>query len=450
MELFGGTPQKRISQARLLLALGLTIAAASLGYLVYSVLQSTSQGQVVPVAREQTVTGGYSSSNAPAVSAIAQRYMHALLTHDYQLMWQSLHPQVRALWPGEEAFATFWQKRFAEYRLQGFTLGRVRTSPYWVNPETMVQYNQVEEVPVSLQLEPRQVTPQLPPEDLHPSQVFQNLPFVVQQVADANGKTKQWFVLAGGPADPEAPILPPLTPVYKTAHVPILMYHHISNVPTHNILDLSLTVTPTVFGQQLDYLKARGYSSITFNQLFNALYYDAPLPARPIILTFDDGYQDGYQFAYPLLKARGFSGMFYIITGKVDWQGQMIWSQLREMLAHGMQMGSHTIHHVDMGQVLLNSQVQAQQEAQISQLTLQRELSIPIQQFCYPSGEPFRHGSPALRQQVVTLLTASGYVGATTDPGMTGVIQTSQAPLALLRVRVDGRESLLGFEQSIP
>lgn len=88
----------------------------------------------------------------------------------------------------------------------------------------------------------------------------------------------------------------------------------------------------------MDYLELHGYHTITFNQLFNALYYGGPLPARPIMLTFDDGSIDHYQFAYPILQQHHFSGMFYIVTGKVGDDSHMNWSQLAEMLAHGMQV----------------------------------------------------------------------------------------------------------------
>ncbi len=140
-----------------------------------------------------------------------------------------------------------------------------------------------------------------------------------------------WLVLDGGPADLEAPILPPLHPKPVQVHVPIMMYHYISPAPTHDLLMLTLTVTPTLFAQQLDYLKQQGYQTITFNQLFDALYYGGPLPKKPIILTFDDGYEDVYQFALPILKAHGYSGMFYIITGKVGWQGYMNWNELHSL-----------------------------------------------------------------------------------------------------------------------
>jgi hypothetical protein len=87
----------------------------------------------------------------------------------------------------------------------------------------------------------------------------------------------------------------------------------------------------------------------------------------------------------------------------------------------------------------------ANQEAQISQQDLQDHLGISIQHFCYPNGGPFKGDNITLQQNVAALLTANGYIDATTDPGRTGVIQSSLNPFALLRLRVDGRSSLQSF-----
>jgi peptidoglycan/xylan/chitin deacetylase (PgdA/CDA1 family) len=230
------------------------------------------------------------------------------------------------------------------------------------------------------------------------------------------------------------------------------MYHYISTVPAHDPDPMerkSLSVSPQIFGQQLDYLKAQNFHSITFNQLMANLYYNIILPPSPVILTFDDGYDDAYSAAYPILKAHGYSGMFYIISGKVGWKGQASWDQLREMLDNGMQMGSHTIHHVDMGSVYQASKLQAQQEVQISQQTLQQNLGIVIQHFCYPNGGPFKGNNRQLQQKVVSLLAANGYIDATTDPGPTGIIQDNLQPFALLRLRIDGRSSMQFFEHTM-
>jgi peptidoglycan/xylan/chitin deacetylase (PgdA/CDA1 family) len=396
-----------------------------------------------------------SADDSQEVTALGQQYMNALLHQQYNIMWSLLHPHVQAMWPDEVSFGHYCQARFRGFTLQNFTLGQTHSLSFWVNPETMMRYNQVEVLPTSLQLSalvPVNQLSQLPTPDRNPSQLFQNLPLIAQRATLQTGRemSEQWLILSGGPADLEAPILPPITPVGKTIKMPILMYHHITNVPTHNVLDRSLTIIPTIFSQQLDYLKQYGYHTITFNQLFDFLYYNGPLPSKPIILTFDDGYDDAYNFAYPILQAHGYSGMFYIITGKVGWKGQATWDQLREMLANGMQMGSHTVTHRDIGSVWLFSHAEAQQELQQSQESLQTQLGIVIQQFCYPSGEPFRNGKPVVRQAVMTLLEQDGYIGATTDPPPMGMTQDSQKPFILLRVRVDGRESLQGFYASIP
>ncbi len=423
------------------------LAAMSIGVYLLLATHEIAKNNVVQVSTNT------SPQDVSASQVITTQYMHAFLTHQYHMMWDLLHPQIQAVWPNEETFATYWSRRFQEYTLHTFTMGKVQSLSSWTNPETMITYPHVEQVSVSLLLDLKvlpQHTENVPPEDLHPSQLFQNIPFIVQHIGDNDNGLGHWFVLNGGPADLEAPILPPTFPVGVTVNVPILMYHHISPIPTHNALDKSLTVTPLLFNQQLDHLKTQGYHTITFNQLFDALYYNGPLPSKPIIFTIDDGYEDAYTFAYPALLQHSFSGMFYIITGKVAWQGQMTWPQMHTMFTHGMQMGSHTVHHVDIGHVYINSQEQAQQELQRSLATMQQHLGIVIQQFCYPSGEPFRHGSIYLRRAIVALLASDGYVGATTDPGMTGVEQSSQHPFTLLRLRIDGRSSLQNFIARLP
>jgi peptidoglycan/xylan/chitin deacetylase (PgdA/CDA1 family) len=377
-----------------------------------------------------------------AAMMLANNYLNALLQGQYNTMWMQLHPDIQATWQNETNFNKYWTARFQDYTLQGFTIGMPRPRNYWMNPETMVRYYNVEAVSTSLQLSPKDNRANQPPENINPGALLRNLPFIVQQ----NATSGHWLVLCGGPADLEAPMTLPQTIVSHAVQVPILMYHHVTNVPTHNLLDYSLTVTPTNFGKQLDYLKAQGYHSITLNQLAAALYYGVPLPVKPVVLTFDDGYIDEYRFAFPILQAHNYSGVFYIITGKVGWDGQMNWGQLQFLLANGMQIGSHTIHHVNMGLVYQSSQLQARQELQVSQDTLQKNLHVVIQHFCYPYGDPFKVGSQTLRAEVAGLVEQTGYITATTYPGMTGSDQTTKMALSLLRIIVDGRETQAAFQ----
>src|SRR5205085_5165188 len=81
--------------------------------------------------------------------------------------------------------------------------------------------------------------------------------------------------------------------------LPILMYHHVSIAPPPQ--DLNNSLAPEAFAQQLNYLQSAGYTPITIAQMFDAIAGRSQLPSRPIILTFDDGYEDQYTDALPLL-----------------------------------------------------------------------------------------------------------------------------------------------------
>ena len=393
------------------------------------------------------------ASYQTATEGLARQYMSAFLHQQFTAMWPLLHPDMQALWPGESAFARFWQARLQGYTVQQFTIGAARWLPKWVYPETMKEYNDVLAVPVSLALQAGAAItgdPSAPPEDKYPTPLYQNLLLIAQPVRDNAGHLARWLVLDGGPADPEAPILPPIHLAPVSVETPIMMYHHVSNVIPTDVLGMSLTVKNTLFQQQLAYLKQHHYHSITFNQLFDALYFGGPLPLHPIILTFDDGYKDVFTFAYPLLKEYGFTGTFNIISGYVQSPGYLSWGDIRGMLIGGMQIASHTVHHYSMGPLVAYAPTEAQYELQHSKATLQQQLGMTIQQFCYPSGSPFRGGTLSEQRAIEAMLSADGYIGATTDPGQTGVYQSSLSPFALLRIRVDGRATLQDFAYSLP
>lgn len=435
------------------------VAGALGGYIIFSPTHTISVGAKTTITQHvrQTTPGQYQTE----VTQVGQHYMRALLQQQYALMWSMLHPDVQKMWANEQAFAAYWQRRFHGFKLTKFTTGQVSDLSSWTNAETMKEYEQVSKLPISLQLAPiKPLAPNVQTSGaiLQANELFRNLPFIVQRapIGAGKGEGKQWLILNGGPADIEAPILPPANPDVKRVNVPILMYHYISEVPVKDKTNpysyrSGLTVTPTVFSQQLDYFKKLGYHTITFNQLFSALYYDSPLPAKPVIFSFDDGYVDAYTNAYPILRAHGYTGMFYIITGKVGWPGQASWPQLREMLSNGMQMGSHTIDHRAIGDVWQLSPADARHELETSRQTLESHLQTFIQQFCYPAGDPLNKNQALASTQnqiqgVMSLLNATGYVGATNDPRVPSIIQDSTTPYIIHRIRVLGSENIQGFK----
>ena len=97
------------------------------------------------------------------------------------------------------------------------------------------------------------------------------------------------------------------------------------------------------------YLKAEGYTSITPEQLSNHLKYGSPLPPKPVMITFDDGYRDNYTNAFPILKKYGFTASIFLISDFMDrFENYLTWAQVQEMSEAGINMESHTLSHVEL------------------------------------------------------------------------------------------------------
>ena len=136
--------------------------------------------------------------------------------------------------------------------------------------------------------------------------------------------------------------------VVRKLQVPILMYHYISAPPADaDIYRRDLSVTPALFESHLKYLTDAGYHAITLDDLLYALAQGRELPAKPVILTFDDGYEDNYTNAFPLLQKYNMVGHFFIISDFVNQErpGYMTWPQIEEMAAAGQRFGSHSRDH---------------------------------------------------------------------------------------------------------
>jgi peptidoglycan/xylan/chitin deacetylase (PgdA/CDA1 family) len=164
-----------------------------------------------------------------------------------------------------------------------------------------------------------------------------------------------WLVIGSavsiGQPDGAAPDTPSWDGTYRRVRVPIVMYHYISSPPDDaDAYRRDLSTPPDAFRAQMEYLFYQGYSAIALDDLDRALLTGMPLPAKPIILTFDDGYVDQYSHAFPILREFGFSGTFFIITARADAgdPAYLSWSQIAEMAAAGMHMASHTKDHPDL------------------------------------------------------------------------------------------------------
>jgi len=184
--------------------------------------------------------------------------------------------------------------------------------------------------------------------------------------------------------------------------VPILAYHKVSTD------DTIYTINPELFDRQMQYLAENGFTAISLPQLADGLAGKRDLPAKPVVITFDDGYEDNFTTALPILEKYGLRAAVFIAVNKVGQPGYMSWDQMQAMQARNIDIGSHTLSHTALTTL---SPAQWEQEIQNSKLELEQRLSKPVTFLAYPHGL----FSPAMFEY----LKSAGYNGAFS--GVTGL-----------------------------
>ena len=225
----------------------------------------------------------------------------------------------------------------------------------------------------------------------------------------------------------------------RVTHVPILMYHYVDTPPANaDPVLLDLTVTRANFIAQMKWLKANGYQSITPDQLMNALWHGAKLPAKPVLLTFDDGYANAWYNVTPILKQFGYTGTFFVITNFVDQSrsGYLTWSLARQMQRLGMAIQDHTATHED---VRDRSHAWYQAEFVTSAKDIQKQIGIRPRYFCYPSGG---YDDVAIHE-----LQAAGFWAAFTENDSR--YEYASNTFRLPRVRIRGSMNVTQFAEAV-
>jgi len=207
-------------------------------------------------------------------------------------------------------------------------------------------------------------------------------------------------------AEAEArPMLPPPSAV----EIPILVYHHV--VPGRSSgseMTRVLFVTPDAFEQQLKYLRDNGYQSVSFDALADSLEYGSPLPERPVILSFDDGWENQFAYGFPLLQKYGFTATFFVVTNYIDHQNFLTTDDLKTMIAAGMTIGAHSRSHPALPS--LGTGQRLKDEIAGSKAWLEDRLGVAIDTFAYPYG--------SYTAAVAAAVKAAGYRTArTVDSG---------------------------------
>jgi peptidoglycan/xylan/chitin deacetylase (PgdA/CDA1 family) len=220
--------------------------------------------------------------------------------------------------------------------------------------------------------------------------------------------------------------------------VPILMYHYIRPAPSTytDLLGYRLTVTPSDFTAQMDWLAASGYYPVDFNDLRAYFSGVMPLPARPVVITFDDGYADLYTAAYPILQAHKFKAVAYIVTSFVGQARYVTSAQVVEMNHHGIQIASHTVDHANIAKASL---YWAKVQLAASKTWLENLTGHSVVDFAYPSGQ--------YSASAIMALEATGYDTATTE--LPGTIHSRSDRYLWTRERIYGGEALGDFVNNL-
>jgi peptidoglycan/xylan/chitin deacetylase (PgdA/CDA1 family) len=215
-----------------------------------------------------------------------------------------------------------------------------------------------------------------------------------------------------------------------TGPVPILEYH-VLGAPDASAPYPELYVGRTDFSKQMDWLEENGFQAVTLEQVEEAWYHGGTLPAKPVVLSFDDGYRPQFTFALPELRKHGWAGLLNLKAEGSD----LYESNVKAMIAAGWELAAHTIHHLDLTEL---GTAQLTEEVAGSRQMLQREYGAPVDNFCYPAGR--------FDPTVIAAVEAAGYVGATTEiPGYA----ESDAPYELARFEILRTTGVSGLAEDL-
>jgi peptidoglycan/xylan/chitin deacetylase (PgdA/CDA1 family) len=214
-----------------------------------------------------------------------------------------------------------------------------------------------------------------------------------------------------------------------TADVPILMYHVIAPAPVGAPFP-GLYVTPEDFSAQIHALAAAGWTAVTQDQVEAYWRRGISLPhGKPIVVSFDNGYQSQYTNALPVLRSLGWAADENIqLTGLPPSQGGLSRRQVRGLIAAGWELDTQGISHADL--ITLDAR-QLREQTAGARKTIQRRYGVPVNWFCYPSGH--------YDATVVAAVKAAGFVGSTTV--VPGWAKPSGDRYRLPRLRVLGGTS---------
>ena len=225
--------------------------------------------------------------------------------------------------------------------------------------------------------------------------------------------------------------------------LPVLMYHKVG-APVERPADTFLNVPTEAFARQMRFLARRGYRAVTLADAIAGLAGRGPLPGRPLVVTFDDGYRCVEEHAAPVLSALQWPATLYAPSAWVgranEWNAQtghpvlplLDWDSLAALQACGWEIGGHTRSHAHLERL---TDDEAFHEVAGGLADLRERLGDRPRTFCYPFGGL----APTTPEQV----RRAGFVAACTTKS--GLVRSHTDPFLLPRVKVAPRDGLVGL-----
>ena len=220
--------------------------------------------------------------------------------------------------------------------------------------------------------------------------------------------------------------------IYNSQSIPVLYYHSIAYEEGNE-----LRIPKEKFRQQMQYLKDNGYTTLSLDEFYNFLTENTPIPNKSVIITFDDGYRDNYENAFPILKEFGYKAAVFVITSAIDKEKEFLTSdELKEMSNSNIDIESHTLNHDNLSSLDYDAQINTLKD---SKEFLEEILQKEVKYIAYPYGE--------WNDDTLKAAKSAGYNMAFTTVG--GWSNKNQGIYTLNRVYVSNNHNMDEFKRRL-
>ena len=230
--------------------------------------------------------------------------------------------------------------------------------------------------------------------------------------------------------------------------IPILMYHAVQEGHSDARPYYEVNVSPAAFASQMRQLRNAGYRAVSLEQALQALH-DGAADQKVVVITFDDGFRDFYETAFPILVDCHFTATVFLMTGYMAEPGArfkgkavLTWKEVRELHSHGIHFGSHTVSHPQLRTLQLN---RVEEEVGTSKKVIEDRIGGAVRSFSYPYAFP--EVDRQFTRRLKDILEKNGY-----ENGVTTILGTATSrsdPFFLPRLPVNHWDDCQFFQAKL-